>query len=273
MAVIAITQHLGTRGELFGGLLAQHLGYRFMTAQAIIDEASITYHVTPEQLVVVDERRPHFWERLKTDTARFIPVFRATAIKHMAQDRIVVIGRSVAHLTPDFGCVLRLRLVAPLKHRVAEVAADEKLTAAVAERRVRDYDREVRARIQTLFNVDIEDPVAHHLTLNTFDTPMPVLIGMVAAGAAEIDRTVTPAQWRQMRDLALAAEVRATLLIHPKIGHAPLEVNCDGGAVHVNGPGLVPPWDDLIGNVARQVAGVASVEVVAEETPAPVRPG
>jgi cytidylate kinase len=273
MAVIAITQHLGTRGELLGRLVAEHLSYRYMDSQAIIDEASHTYHVTPEQLIVVDERRPHFWERLKTDTARFIPLFRATAIKHMAQDGIVVIGKSVAHLMPDFGCCLRLRLAAPLKNRVQEVAAEEKLTPAVAERRVRDYDREVRARIQTLFNVDIEDPVAHHMTLNTFDTPMPVLIGLLAAAVAEIDRRATPEQWRQMRDTALAAEVRATLMTHPKIGHAPLEVNCAGGAVHVNGPGLVPPWDDLIGSVARQVHGVDSVEVVAEETPTPVRPG
>jgi hypothetical protein len=89
---------------------------------------------------------------------------------------------------------------------------------------------------------------------------------------AEIDSAAGPEQWRLMRDAALAAEVRAMLMVHPKIGHAPLEVNCASGAVRVNGPGLVPPWDDLIGDVARNVAGVTSVEVNAEESPAPVRP-
>jgi hypothetical protein len=74
-----------------------------------------------------------------------------------------------------------------------------------------------------------------------------------------------------MRDAALAAEVRAMLMVHPKIGHAPLEVNCASGAVRVNGPGLVPPWDDLIGDVARGIDGVTSVEVNAEEAPAVVR--
>jgi hypothetical protein len=49
-------------------------------------------------------------------------------------------------------------------------------------------------------------------------------------------------------------------------------VNCAKGAVRVNGPGLVPPWDDLIGDVARKVEGVTSVEVNAEESPAPIRP-
>jgi cytidylate kinase len=272
MAIIAITQHLGTRGELLGRTLADRLGYRFMNVQDIIDEASKTYKITPELLVIVDERRPHFWERLKTDTARFIPIFKAVLLKHMAEDRLVVIGRSVAQLMPDFNCGLKVRLAGPLKERVKEVATEEKLAPAVAERRVRDYDREVRARMQALFEVDIEDPAAHHLTLNTFTMPMPLLIALVTAAVAEIDSSSGPEQWRLMRDAALAAEVRAMLMVHPKIGHAPLEVNCASGAVRVNGPGLVPPWDDLIGDVARNVAGVTSVEVNAEESPAPVRP-
>src|SRR5579863_2324297 len=272
MAIIAITQHLGTRGELLGRTLADRLGYRFMNVQDLIDEASKTYHMPPELLVVVDERRPHFWERLKTDTARFMPIFKSVLLKHMAQDRLVVIGKSVALLMPSHGCGLRLRLAGPLSERIKEVAAEEKLAPAVAERRVRDYDREVRARLQVLFEIDIEDPAVHHMTLNTFTTPIPMLLAILANVTAEIDRAATPEQWRLMRDEALAAEVRAMLMVHPKIGHAPLEVNCAKGAVRVNGPGLVPPWDDLIGDVARGIEGVTSVEVNAEESPAPVRP-
>jgi hypothetical protein len=101
---------------------------------------------------------------------------------------------------------------------------------------------------------------------------MPLLIAMLMTCIAEIDRTAGPEQWRLMRDAALAAEVRAMLIVHPKIGHAPLEVNCAAGAVRVNGPGLVPPWDDLIGDVARGIEGVTSVEVNAEESLGPVRP-
>ena len=56
MAIIAITQHLGTRGELLGRTLADRLGYRFMNVQDTIDEASKTYKITPELLVIVDER-------------------------------------------------------------------------------------------------------------------------------------------------------------------------------------------------------------------------
>jgi osmotically-inducible protein OsmY len=75
-----------------------------------------------------------------------------------------------------------------------------------------------------------------------------------------------------MSDAALEAEIRAALILHPKIGHAPVEVQCAGGVVHISGPGLVPPWDDLVNKVVRGVDGVVSVEVVADEQPVTVRP-
>lgn len=272
MAIIAITQHPGTRALELGRSLVNRLGYRFLTVEDLIATASRIYNVTPDQLVIVDERRPHFWERLKTDTQRFVPLFRAVSLKEMARGRVILYGRSVGHLMPGYGQCLRVRLAGPIKARVAEVMREENLSAAAAERRVRDYDREVRARIQTLFDVDIEDPAAHHLTLNTFATPLEVLTEVLAVAAEELDRRVTPEQRCQLRDAALAAEVRAALLIHPKIGHAPVGVVCEHGAVQVTGVGLVPPWDQLVNDVARQVDGVNSVVVQLEESATPVRP-
>lgn len=272
MAIIAITQHLGARGVMLGELTAKRLGYRLITGNELVAATSKLYSVTPEQLVVVDERRPHFWERLKTDTQRFIAFVRAVALKEMANDRLVVVGRSVAQLMPDCGVGLRVRLVGPLKERVHEVISEEGLSPAVAERRVHEYDYEVRARIQTLFGIDIDDPAAFNLVVNTFTTPLDTLSAALASCAEEIDRQVKPDSWILMRDLALAAEVRAALMYHPKIGHAPIEVRCSSGDVHVNGPGLVPPWDNLVHEVIRQVDGVRTVEIIAEEQPSPVRP-
>ena len=212
MAIIAITQYPGTRAIELGHLLSDRLGYRFLTADDLIAIASRIYGVTPEQAVIADERRPHFWERLKTDTQRFVPLFRAVALKEMARGRVILYGRSVGHLMPDYGQCLRVRPAGPIKARVAEVMREENLTSAAAERRVRDYDREVRARIQTLFDVDLEDPAAHHLTINTFATPMPVLTDMLTLAVEELDQMVTPEQRGQLQDTALAAQVRAALL-------------------------------------------------------------
>jgi cytidylate kinase len=272
MAIIAMTQHIGTRCFELGRLTAELLNYRFVTADQLIADASKIYDIPSGQLVITDERRPHFWERLKTDTERFVSFFRAIALREMAADKLVIIGRSVTHMMPDVGCGLRIRLTAPHQERIRVVAAEEKLADPIADRRVRDYDREMRARIQTLLNVDMDDPANFTFVINTSALPLETIAATLARLAMEIDQGLTREKWNLMRDAALAAEVRAALMIHPKIGHAPLEVNCSSGIVHVNGPGLVPPWDGLINDVARQIEGVRGVEVSADEMPIPVRP-
>jgi cytidylate kinase len=272
MAIIAMTQHIGTRAVELGRAASELLGYRFLTSDDLYAEVAERYRFPSAQMVILDERRPHFWERLKADTARFVAFFRAVALKEMAADRLVVVSRAITLQLPPYRCGLRVRLVGPLEERVKAVVLEEKLAPAIAERRVRDYDRELRARVQTVYNMDLDDPVNFDLTLNSYALPLAMQAKMLAELALDIDQTIGPENWQQMRDAAVAAEVHAALMLHPKIGHAPLEVQCDKGRVQVNGPGLVPPWDGLIHDVARQVEGVHTVEVIADEQPMPVRP-
>ncbi len=272
MAIIAMTQHIGTRAVELGQLTAKLLDYRFLTTEELYAELAQRYNVPAPQMVIIDEQRPHFWQRLKADTQRIAAFFRAVVLKEMAADHLVVVSRSVTHQLPRCGCGIRVRLVGPLEDRVKAVAAEENLNPAAAERRVRDYDRELRARIQTLFNVDLDDPTNFDLTLNTYGLPLAIQAKMLAEAALDIDQSVRAENWQAMHDAALAAEVQAALMLHPKIGHAPLQVNCTAGRIQVNGPGLVPPWDGLIHDVAGQVEGVRAVEVLADEQPMPVRP-
>jgi len=267
MAIIAITQHVGTHGAELARLTAQRLGYRLLTLEQLVLETSRTYHVPSEALGIVDERRTTFWTRFKTDTGRFTAFFRAVVLKEMAGDRVVTIGRSVAQVLPDCGCGLRVRLSGPFAQRARLVMEEEKLTAALAEARVRDYDREVRARIQTLFGVDIDDPSNYHLVLNVFAMPLNSSSAFLAFLADETDRTATAENWQRLRDAALEAEIRAALISHPKLGNAPIRVRCSRGAVQVSGLGLVPPWDDLVTEVVAGVKGVKSVQVLNQNLP------
>jgi cytidylate kinase len=267
MAIIAITQHVGTRGADLARLTAERLGYRLLTSEQLVAATSRTYHVPAEALAIVDERRSTFWTRFKTDTGRFTAFFRAVVLREMARDQLVVIGRSVAQILPELGCGLRVRLCGAIKERTRIAAAEEKLTEALAEARVRDYDREVRARIQTLFGIDIDDPSSYNLVLNVFAVPLESSAALLASFATEVDRTASAAQWSRMHDAALVAEVRAALLSHPKLGNAPFRVQCSGGAVQVVGVGIVPPWDDMVGEVVRRIKGVKSVRVLNQDMP------
>ncbi len=266
MAVIAITQQIGSRGIELGELTARELGYRFQTGEQIIAETAKRFNVSAEQVKWFDVHNPHFWER-KSETGRFVAYYRAVFLQNAAQDRLVVAGRGSAHFLPEGGYGIRVRAMAPVAERAKQVAKEEKLAATAAEKRVRDFDTEVKARTQSLFGQDIDDPAIYDLVINTARLPLGSHANTLVALAKHLDSQQSAERTRCMRDAAVAAQVHAALVAHPKIGDSQVSVHCSSGCVRVSGPGLVPPWDDLVIGVARTIEGVASVEVGAEEDP------
>ncbi len=271
MAVIAINQQLGSRGDQLGRLAAEALGYRFWGRAELVGEASRAYRVDPDQFLIIDERQPHFWARPKVDTDRLRAFLRAVMFKQMAQDRLVFASSSGAQLMPGNGCGLRVRVIAPLSQRVLAIAELEKLTLPVAEKRVRDHDREVKARAQTLYSFDIDDPALYDLVLNTSTLSLDTLVASLKSCAEKVDGRADRSGWQDIRDAAIAAQVRAALLAHSKFGHAEIGVDCVLGVVRMNGAGLVAPWDDLARRVAAGIEGVKSCDIGAEVPPMPPR--
>ncbi|HTY54415.1 MAG TPA: cytidylate kinase family protein [Candidatus Binataceae bacterium] len=272
MALIAIGQQLGSRGTILGQLTAERLGYRFISSTDVLAAAARRYQVTPEQLQLVDERTPHFWERLRTDAVKLYAFYGAMLLKEFVVDRTVVVGRSTPLFVPEGAKhVLRVRTVAPFEHRCRQVAADEKLEAAAAAKRVRDYGQEVRTRLQTMLNADVDDPCIYDFVLNTAAIPMATLAEMLAGATQIAERDSSAESWTRLRDASITAQVRAALFAHPKIGHAPIEVATTNGVVTLNSSALVPPWDELANGIARGVEGVVGVELGIEEPPIPPR--
>lgn len=269
MAVIAISQQIGSRGIALGEAAARELGYRFFTGDQLIAETATRFNVSSEWMKWFDVHTPHFWERGKADSHRYAAYYRAVFLHEAALDGLVVAGRGSAHFLPEKCCGLRVRVIAPLAVRVNQVVEDEKTPHAVADKRVREFDSEVKARTLSLFGIDLDDPTQYDVVVNTSRRSIPALAAMLAAMASQIDVDCQqdPSLKRAIVDAAIAAEVHAALIAHPKIRDAQITVDCAAGAVRVSGPGLVPPWDDLVIGVAQKIEGVASVEVGAVEEP------
>ena len=103
--------------------------------------------------------------------------------------------------------------------------------------------------------------------------PLESLAASVIELTHKIEHLACDEHLQKLCDAAIAQQVRAALMAHPKIGEAPVEVSCRTGVVTLSGPSLVPPWNSLVESVARSVLGVVSVEIAAEEPPIPQRTG
>jgi cytidylate kinase len=271
MAIIAISQQLGSRGIELGRMAAERLGYRYMSGEEVVAQAARIFGVSQEELLVFDMRTPHFWERVRSESHRYLAYFQATLLKELAGNRIVVAGRTLAHQVPEMGCAIRVRVIAPLTDRVRHFASQDKIDLATADRQVREHDREVKARSQSLSSVDVDDPTLYDLTVNTSSHAIEWLADLLADGARAIDRGTDMSVMQTLCDAAIAAQVHAALLAHPKIRDAEIGVSCKSGTVCLNGPGLVAPWDGLVTEVARGIEGVREVAVEAEAPVPPVR--
>jgi cytidylate kinase len=264
MAIIAITQQIGSGGENIAAMTANALGYRLLRGYDLISRTSSRYNVSAEQLQVLDERKPHFWERLGSDTGSFLAFMRAVILDEMRRDKVIIVSRAAAHHLPDSNCGIRVHLIGALADRVKRVAADEKLALSAAEKRVVHHDKEIRSRVQTTSNVDIEDPLSYAITLNTSVFAPEECAALLVGAARSADQRAKADDWSRLNDLAVAAAVRAAIHAHPKLNHSRIDVQCADGAVRVTGPGLVPPWDGLADQVVRQIEGVRGVEIIAE---------
>jgi cytidylate kinase len=271
MAVVAIGQQIGSNGLGLGRVVAAQLQYPLLTSEEIAAEVAHEYHVTAEQLRLVDEREPRFWERLGADSTRVVAYFCAVVMKHMASCQVVIVGRSIPLMVPQTRHALRIRTVAPFRARVQQVMLDEKLRIAAAERRVRTYDLEVRARTQNTLGVDLEDPSLYDWIINTARCPLLWFASSIAEFASTIEREADANSKQALIDGCLTAQVRAALMAHPKIGHAPVTVQTQAGRVVLKSSSLVPPWDSLATSVVQQVTGVQGVQVEIEEAPVPIR--
>jgi cytidylate kinase len=274
MAIIAIGQQIGTRAVELGNLIADELGYRFIGGPEILAIAAERYGVTTEQLLVFDERQPHFWERVRTDNELMLAILRAVILKEIVGDQVVVAGRILVPmiLPHDVPNGVRIRTVGPQAARIKQVAIEESLDAAAAERRVRDSDRELRARLQSLMGAELDDPSFYHFIVNTSAKPLETIARAIAEFARDLDRQLDAAACAALRDEATIAQVRAAFLLHPKIGRAAIDIRCSESVVRLYGAGLLPPWDDLVRSVAASAAGVSRVEIRVDEAPIPPQP-
>jgi cytidylate kinase len=273
MAVVAIGQQLGARGLELGRTLAQRLGCPLVGPGEMAAEAARRFGLDPKMLDLIDARQPRFWERLTLDSTRLYTYFRAVALNFVGDHHVVIVGRVIPCMLPaGISELLRIRAISPLKARVEVVMREERLEVGAAERRVLHHDQEMQAWVAHLMHgLGLNDPAVYDLTVNTAARPLSLLSEALALMVREIAAANDVAARQALADHCLAAQVRAALMAHPKIGHAAITVESSRGQVTLKSSALVPPWDELALTVVRQVGGVDRVELEIQEPPPPVR--
>ncbi len=266
MTIVAISSELGSRGIPVGRAVAERLNFEFVDREIILQAAS-RYNVQVEALSQVDERQLSFWERFDEVKRRYLIFIESALLSFAERGNVVIRGRGAPLLLREIAHAFKVRITAPFEIRVRRVMEEEGVDQKTAQARVKAFDREQAARLEYLFGVDWTSPAHYDLVVNTERSTWDFYADLIAYGAQSEPYRPTRESIQKVKDLSLAASVKAALAADPTLGHLHLEVKADRGDVTLRGVVFSPSTMDLAAQVAKGVEGVKSVTCEVVEVP------
>jgi hypothetical protein len=122
-------------------------------------------------------------------------------------------------------------------------------------------------RIDYLFGLDWTLPENYDLVINTETDAWQFYVDLLVAAARHPRFQPTPESVQRVRDLSLAARVRAAIAKDLLTKNINVEVVAQSGQVALKGVVFSPAMMDAAAAVARQVPGVTQVSCEAVEIP------
>ena len=266
MTIVAISRELGSGGNAIAAAVAKNLHFEYVEREIIL-KAAQAHGVPEEKIADVDELRLSLWERFDEEKRRYLIFLEAAYYSFAERGNVVTAGRGGPFFLRGISHAVKVRIMAPFDVRVHRVMEQEKLDHKAAAAKVRNYDRELSARIDYLFGLDWALPEHYDLVMNTGDDAWEFYTDLVVSAARHAQYQPTPESLQRIRDLSLAAQVRAAIAKDPVTKNINVEVTAQAGRVALKGVVFSPAMMDAAADVAKRVPEVASVSGEAVEIP------
>ncbi len=266
MTIVAISREMGSGGYEIGAAVAKALDFAYVDRQILL-QAAHAMGVPEATLVEVVEHRPSLWERFDTERGRYVIFIEAAYYAFAEKGNLVTASRSGPFFLRGIRHAVRVRIMAPFEVRVRRVMAQEKVNQKAATAKVYRYDREMAGRIDYLFGVDWSRPENYDLVLNTQDDAWDFYTDFLVRAARHPRYQPTPESLQRIRDLSLAARVRAAIATDPVVKSLNVEVAAQAGHVVLKGTVFSVAMMDAVVEVAKRVQGVTSISSETVEIP------
>jgi cytidylate kinase len=259
MSIITISRGSLSGGRALAERLADRLGYRCISSEALIEVAT-KYGVPEPKLSEVFDKTPSFWERL-TKSRRLYLIFIQAAMCELAQEgKLVYHGQGGQQLLKGISHIMKVRLIAPLDYRLKVAMEREGLASREAAMQyLQQVDDERLRRMRYLFNVDWREPVLYDVVLNIEHMSMETAADVVIYMAQHPEYQPTLLSMKKLNDLTLSCRVKAALAVNPITSGIDVEVRADDGIVWMTGLIDSGELEYEIIRIAQTISGVKEV--------------
>ena len=270
MAILTISQEMGSGGAEIGMTVATRLGYVYVDNEELLGRAQ-RYGLAEDRLARLAEDRPSWVERFDAETRRYIMALQAVLYEFAQDDNVVLMGGGGQWLLRGVPHALRTRIVAPYPERVTRLTATlsaagrERVTPKTVAQFIRRDDIQKAARMRYLFDVDLKDPGLYDVLINTAVLSREAAVDLLTDVARQPDFSTTDAGRQLVADRALASQVEVALAGHPDMRRRAIGVESSDGVVTLELRSGADP--EVARAVARGVTGVQNVTLRIAEIP------
>jgi len=257
MSIITISRGSYSRGETIAKTLAVKLGYECISREVLL-EASKDFNIPEVKLVRAIHDAPSILNSFTYGKEKYIAYIEAAILKYVLRDKVVYHGLAGHFFLKNISHVLKVRILADTEERVQREMAKEKIPYKEALRLLKNDDEERRKWSKHLYGIDTWDPSLYDLVIHVKRITADDAVGIIRDTLQLPQFQTTPASQRALEDLALAAEVKATLVgVKPDI-----EVAAQNGIVYLQLKAAESQESALSRDLERMAKGITGVREV-----------
>jgi cytidylate kinase len=171
--VITISREPGCGGSEIARKLARELNLD-LAGQQIIQKVAVSAEMSAKVIASLDEKEVLLRDSWLESLFKIHHLWPGEYLFHLTkvigtmgiQGNFIIVGRGAQYILPPED-TFRLRFIAPMEFRIANVMKDSESSRGEAEQYIIKTDSDRRAFIRKYFNADVTDPSQYDMTINT----------------------------------------------------------------------------------------------------------
>ncbi len=269
MSIITISRGAFSGGEYLAECLSHELGFRCVDREVIVERAA-AHGVSQDDLRDALQKPPTLLERLQHKKYLYLVLIQAALIEEVRTGKAVYHGNAGHLLLKSVPHILRVRIIAPMEHRIRLAQDRLKLTREEALAYIDRMDQDRRKWAQYLYGSDSSDAANYDVVLNLEFMAIREACQAVSTLARQHCFQFTSSCHAAMDDLVLGSQVRVQLALNEVTSHMEVEVAVKNHAVKISGS-VSNLWEvEEVRRIAGAIPGVETVNL--EELSSPARP-
>ena len=259
MSIITISRGTFSGGQMLAECIAEKLGYHCIPPDVLVDAAR-AHKVPYEELKKALNETPGIFNRKSLNRIHCLAYIREAVIKAVKDEQAVYYGLAGQFLLRDLPHILRVFVTANMEFRIQAAMDRLHYNRDEAKEFIKHIDKKRDKWVKDFYNINRRDPSLYDIVINLDRISLSGACEIVCNIASQKEFQATPESQKRLKDLVLAAEVRATIASDAGINDDGIEVDADDGVVILQGMAHSSADADKIRELVRQRADVKDIK-------------